>query len=94
MEQWEYQLRILYADIQHKGVQEYLKNRYPDWEPARYSPEAMEKFLNEMGAKGWEMVHIEPIYGSGRNADVLFIGGHVPDYGHAYFCVFKRRIQA
>jgi len=91
IEKWEYQLRILYADITHQGVTEYLKKQYPDWKPSRYSPEALEKYMDEQGERGWELVHMEPIYGSGNNADIYWQGGAVPGYSHAYFCVFKRR---
>ena len=35
---------------------------------------------------------MEPVAGSGDNADIWWQGGAVPTYSHTYFCVFKRPI--
>ncbi len=90
MDKWEYEARILYADINNEGVKDDVRKRYPDWKPSRYSPEAMEKTLNERGEQGWELVHIEPVAGVGSNGDIWWQGGAVPTYSNKYFCVFKR----
>lgn len=91
MEKWEYKARLLRANIEHHGVKEYLRKAYPDWKPSKYSPEAMEMYLNQEGEDGWEVIHIEPIFGTGKNDDIYWQGGAVPCYSNAYFCLFKRR---
>ena len=97
MEQWEYYTIFLWANIEHKGVQEYLKKIWPDWNPPKYTPQAMIPELNAFGEEGWELIHREPIHSTGRNFDVGFdTGGGSPAATHwsnVYFCVFKRRKQ-
>jgi hypothetical protein len=44
--------------------------------------------LDELGAAGWELVHMEPVPKVGGKGDVLF--GSVPRWSNDYFCVFKR----
>ncbi len=56
----------------------------------RNSPKAMIPQLNELGAKGWELVHMQPVF-AGRNEDVLMLeGGGLKRWTSTYFCVFKR----
>jgi hypothetical protein len=46
--------------------------------------------LNRLGAKGWELVHMEPAY-VGNNEDILLHeGGGSRRWTNKYFCVFKR----
>ena len=95
--QWEYMTEFAWANIEHKGVAEYLANRWPNWKPSKFSPEAMIPHLNEWGKEGWELIHMEPIHSVGKNADVGFsTGGGSPAVTHwsnVYFCVFKRQIE-
>ncbi|WP_420641646.1 hypothetical protein [Candidatus Leptofilum sp.] len=59
-------------------------------ELASYSPQLMMPELNRLGAKGWELVHMEPVY-VGSNEDVLIEeGGGMRRWTNKYFCVFKR----
>jgi hypothetical protein len=89
-EKWEYMTRIFYADIDNQGVKDYLRQTFPNWKnPPKYTPSAMVPDLNSCGEKGWELVHIQPVF-VGGNADIM---GAVTGAGftNAYFCVFKRR---
>lgn len=90
MEQWEYFPTFIEANARDKGIKSYLQQRVPDLKkPPRYMPESMMPKLNELGAQGWELVHMEPVAGVGKKRDVLFDGGH--QWSNVYFCVFKRR---
>ena len=91
MDKWEYQTRFYYANANDPEIKDYLSNLYPGWNPAKYSPEAMEKSFNEKGEEGWELIHIQPVAGVGSNADIWWQGGATPKYSNAYFCIFKRR---
>jgi hypothetical protein len=93
-EKWEYMTEFVWASAEGQGVKEYLKKRWPDFKPDKFSPETMIPRLNNMGAAGWELVSIQPVY-VGSNSDVI-----LPEVGsgantlwtHIYFCAFKRRI--
>lgn len=87
VEQWEYWTCFLWADAREQ--KEYLRQRWPDWQPRKYSPEALMPELNKFGEDGWELVHMQPVK-EGINRDVLITAG-VMHWSHAYFCVFKRR---
>lgn len=93
MDQWEYLPTYLEANASKKEVKQFLKNRLDVKRPSRYMPEAMMPQLNELGAQGWELVHMEPVARVGKKGDVLFanIGRH---WSNVYFCVFKRMRQA
>ena len=85
-EKWEYHTTFLYADSEHR--REFLEGRWPEWRPPRYAAESMIPDLDQLGAEGWELVHMEPVCGVGKNGDVKFTLGAC---SNAYFCVFKRR---
>lgn len=90
MEQWEYLPTFIEANAKSKEMREFLKTRFPDTKkPPRYMVEAMLPELNELGAQGWELVHMEPVAGVGGKGDVLFETSH--RWSNVYFCVFKRR---
>jgi hypothetical protein len=91
-EKWEYWSGILRANIENKGAKELIAKRWPDWKPDIYVPQAMMPQLNGFGEKGWELVSLQPVAGSGQNADILF-PGDVQRYSNVYFCVFKRKIE-
>lgn len=91
VQRWEYLTRFMYANIENKYAQEYLRIRKPDLEFAKYSPETMIPELNELGELGWELVHMEPVGAVGKNEDVGFVAGEaIPRWSNSYFCVFKR----
>jgi hypothetical protein len=90
MEQWEYLPTYIEANAKDKKLKEFLKQQIPDKKkPPRYSPEAMMPALDELGQQGWELLHMEPVAGTGNKGDVLFGGGR--QWSNVYFCVFKRR---
>jgi hypothetical protein len=91
-EKWEYLTRFLWAHIENERAQAYIQHTWPDWQPAKYSPETMIPELNDYGQKGWELVHMQPVGAVGKNGDVGFIAGEgIPRWSSVYFCVFKRR---
>ena len=92
MEKWEYMTKFLYSDIEAPGAAQFLQSKWPDWQPAQFSPQAMVPELNEWGAVGWELVHMEPVADVGQNADVFF-PEETPRWSNKYFCAFKRRVS-
>lgn len=94
MERWEYLTEFVRANIETKGIKEFLRQRWPDWKnPPKFTPETMIPRLDARGEQGWELVHMEPVAGVGNNGDVHFTGAAY-QWSHVYFCVFKRRSQA
>ncbi|MFW5709060.1 MAG: hypothetical protein ACOCX5_02450 [Chloroflexota bacterium] len=94
MDQWEYLPMFIEANAKDKDIREYLKARMPEVKkPPRYTPESMMPRLNELGAQGWELIHMEPVAGVGSKGDVLF-ENNGRQWSNVYFCVFKRRRQA
>jgi hypothetical protein len=94
LEQWEYWTGFVRAEIDSPGVQDYLKQRWPNWDPPKYAPQAMIPELNKFGAEGWEMVHMEPVREVGKNHDISFFQSGMSasyEWSHVYFCVFKRK---
>jgi hypothetical protein len=90
-EKWEYLTKFMWASIENEGAREYIQGEWPGWQPAKYSPETMIPELNAHGDKGWELVHMEPVGGAGKNRDVGFVAGEaIPRWSNVYFCVFKR----
>jgi hypothetical protein len=86
MTQWEYLTLMLEAKLQ-PTERETLEKRFNRKVPKR-APEALIPELNQLGAAGWEMIHMEPVPHVGGKGDVLFNG--VPRWSSTYFCVFKR----
>jgi hypothetical protein len=94
VERWEYLTEFVWANIETKGIKEFLRQRWPDWKnPPKFTPETMIPQLNAWGEQGWELVHMEPVAGVGRNGDVSFTGD-VGSWSNVYFCVFKLRSKA
>jgi len=93
MQKWEYHTMFVWADTKQEGVKEYMDNLFPNWtNPPQYAPQSMLMTLNDHGAAGWELIHIEPVQRIGRNYDIE-VGGQVGSWSHYYFCVFKRPVQ-
>jgi hypothetical protein len=90
-EKWQYYTTFLYADAERQ--RDFLQGKWPDWQPPQYTPESMIPELDELGAEGWELVHMEPVGGVGKKGDVSFTRGYgsMTVWSNAYFCVFKRR---
>jgi len=90
MEQWEYLPTYLEAQAKNKDIKAFLKEQMPERKKfPRYMAQAMIPELNELGAQGWELVHMEPVPGLGNKGDVKFNGSG--SWSNVYFCIFKRR---
>ena len=86
MDKWEYFTTFIEANVE--GVVdngEIPPGRHPKFSPYFLIPE-----LNEFGAKGWELIHMEPV-SVGRNHDVVRPDANAMKWGRHYFCVFKRK---
>jgi hypothetical protein len=90
MGKWEYLTTFLRADATAVRSSDYLKTGSLDPPAARYAPETLIPALDELGESGWELVHMEPVAGVGKNGDVCFTGVAY-QWSNAYFCVLKRR---
>jgi len=89
MEQWEYLTCFLQAEVSSKEAREFIEERFKK-RAKRYSPESLIPELNQLGASGWELIHMEPVQRVGKQDDVLTGGSYV--WSSSYFCVFKRRL--
>ena len=74
---WEYRTVTFYARADEPETRAYLRSLWPSWEPPRSAPQALIPKLNEYGANGWELVHIQPVY-MDQDANVLVHGGQNP----------------
>jgi len=93
-DKWEYLTKFEHAHIDNPGARELIMERWPDWKDlAKYAPQTMMANLNGFGAKGWELVHMEPVAAVGDKGDVLFTG-EFSKWSNVYFCVFKRTISS
>ena len=91
-DRWEYLTRFMWANSENEGAMEYYFDAYPGSKPKKYSPETMSPELDELGNRGWELVHMQPIGDVGKNHDVGFIAGEAfSRWSNSYFCVFKRK---
>ena len=91
MKRWEYLTTILEADMKNTDT----VNAANDWgatEAPAHSPEAMMPQMDKLGAKGWELVHMEPVYAGKKNDIMLHEGGGSRRWTSKYFCAFKREI--
>ena len=62
MDQWEYMTKFVHAHIDNPGAREYLRKTFPDWNnPPRFTPSTTLPELNNWGAHGWELIHMEPV---------------------------------
>lgn len=74
---WEYRTVILSAQAHEPDTKTYLQKIWPGWEPPRHAPQALIPKLNDLGAEGWELVHMEPVF-LDEDANVLIYGGLRP----------------
>ena len=93
MAKWEYHTGFLWAEADMQ--KEYLKQRWPQTEFAKYTPYSLIPALDKFGEDGWELISMEPVH-VGQNADIrIQIVGEHSNRGdvwvHTYFCVFKRQ---
>lgn len=87
MAQWEYLTLFLEAKVRKEDADN-LKSRFDKKRLPKYAPESMIPELDQLGAAGWEIVHMEPVAKVGNKGDILFEGA--PRWSNQYFCVFKR----
>lgn len=89
MQKWEYLTTFLEASVDNQSNSLFSElvdtKNLPRYSPLRLMPE-----LNQLGEKGWELVHMQPVF-VGSNEDVLLHeGGGMKRWTSRYFCVFKR----
>jgi hypothetical protein len=92
MVRWECQTELLWADAETPEARELIRQRWPDFKPGKYAPEALMVTLNKRGADGWELVSIQPVL-VGRNSDLKVHEGTGTDWSNVYLCAFKRPIE-
>jgi hypothetical protein len=86
--QWEHYIEYIPADIRKLQDREFLTAYFRGQQIPKYVALATIPRLNELGALGWELVHMEPVF-LGSNGEVT-----PTDTGtHIYFCVFKRPLR-
>ena len=89
MDKWDYLTTFITADSDNDDARSYL-DMMGQADAPPYTPAAMMPELNRLGAKGWELVHMEPVT-VGRNHDVLTHDATARQWTNQYFCVFKRK---
>ena len=90
MDRWEYLTCYIAADVPAARAAGNLTDVEAE-RLGRYAPEALIPELNRLGEKGWELVHMTPVF-VGSNEDVLVDeGGGMRRWTNTYFCAFKRR---
>ncbi len=93
-DRWEYRTVFLWPNMEDRGAKEALKAVWSEGvKPFKYRVEAMIPQLNEWGADGWELVHMQPVF-VGRNHDVQVNAGEGTWWSNAYFCAFKRPLTS
>ena len=88
MDKWEYFTTFIEANMANEAVA--YSTEIPDGHHPKYSPYALIPELNGFGAKGWELLHMEPVR-IGRNHDVVQPDAGALTWTRHYFCVFKRK---
>lgn len=88
MDKWEYYTTLIEANMANTDV--IKMDEIPPGDHPKYSPYALIPELNALGAKGWELIHIEPV-SIGRNHDVVRPDAGAMKWGRHYFCAFKRK---
>ena len=88
MDTWEYFTTFVEANMAKEDVVHSAE--IPQGKHPKYSPYALIPELNALGAKGWELMSIEPV-SPGRNHDVVKPDANALKWARHYFCVFKRK---
>jgi hypothetical protein len=82
-------MEYISTDAKDTQTKDFLATYFPGRQFPRYAVEAALQRLDELGAQGWELVHMEPV-DLGENGDIRTGGGF---WTNTYFCVFKRLIK-
>lgn len=59
--QWEHHIEYIAADTHTPQARDALASYYPGQRPPMYAIQAILPRLNQLGALGWELVHLEPV---------------------------------
>ncbi len=99
MQQWEYLTGFWVADVDKvpSDVFSSYWDRYGQGKPNKYAPQSLMPQFDQLGAAGWELIHIDPVV-PGSNSDIQVPGSQFTYKGtgggggwtRTYFCVFKR----
>lgn len=89
MQQWEYFTTFIEANTEIAPVP--VRDDIPRVEHRKYTPYALIPQLNLFGAKGWELVSIEPVV-PGKNHDVMLPDSSGMKWARTYLCAFKRPV--
>lgn len=89
---WEYRTVILSAQAREPDTRAYLDSVWPGWSPPLHAPQALIPKLNDYGANGWELLHIQPVF-LDDDANILVHGGpKAPDDAITSMVKAKARI--
>ncbi len=91
MDTWEYFSTLIEANMASESAA--YSDEIPAGDHPKFSPYAIIPELNSFGAKGWELMHIEPV-SPGRNHDVVKPDASSMKWARHYLCVFKRKTSA
>lgn len=87
MDTWEYFTTTLTADIDRTPVP--TTDDIPLGRHPRYSVHTLMPQLTELGAKGWELVSLQPVQ-VGSNGDVRVCDASSGHWTYTYLAAFKR----
>ncbi|HLI70742.1 MAG TPA: hypothetical protein VKV19_13365 [Ktedonobacteraceae bacterium] len=87
--QWEHYIEYIAADARKPQVKDFLTLYFHGERVPKYVAQATIPRLNELGAQGWELVHMQPVF-LGSNGEVTSTGSGT----NIYFCVFKRPVRS
>lgn len=85
--EWEYYTTLLHARIEE--IDTWAEPMIPEEKHPKFSPFAIIPELNQLGRKGWELIHIEPVI-AGKHHDIMVHPNGMVNWSNTYFCVFKR----
>jgi hypothetical protein len=96
MIQWQYRVRTFTVDREDEIVIHHVQRTYSDldWKDLpKYSPIALEAWLEEWGREGWELVTCEPAETIGKQGDIGSSYQTLMSWRRAFLCVFKRPVE-
>lgn len=88
METWEYFTTTLVTNVEKTPVP--VSDDIPPGYYPKYSIYTLIPQLNEFGAKGWELVTLDPVQ-EGRNGDLRLCDASSAEWTYTYLAAFKRR---
>lgn len=88
METWEYFTTTLITNTERTPVP--VSDDIPLGDYPRYSVYTLIPQLNELGARGWELISLEPVQ-EGGNGDLRLCDASSGQWTYTYFATLKRR---